>query len=87
MRWPRCVDDKLVAHQRRHLQSKASGVKVEYDQCLVLAFREGEAIRDEWFADRETASSDTSAGTSRWERAFWASIVSTDPVVGVVEHE
>jgi hypothetical protein len=47
----------VVAHQRRHLQGKAGGVEVEYDQCLVLAFREGQAIRDEWFADREPRSS------------------------------
>ena len=55
------VDDKLVANQRRHLQSKASGVEVDY---LVLAFREGEAIRDEWFAGRETALEVGRAGAS-----------------------
>jgi ketosteroid isomerase-like protein len=46
-------DDEAVAQQRRHLPGKASGVEVEYDQRLVLAFREGQAIRVGWFADRE----------------------------------
>jgi ketosteroid isomerase-like protein len=48
-------DDKIVAHQRRDLRGKASGVEVEYDYWVVLTVRDGKALRLEWFADRETA--------------------------------
>jgi ketosteroid isomerase-like protein len=48
-------DDKIVAHQRRDLRGKSSGVEVEYDYWVVLTVRDGKALRLEWFADRETA--------------------------------
>jgi len=48
-------DDKIVAHQRRDLRGKSSGVEVEYDYWLVLTHRDGKAVRLEWFADREVA--------------------------------
>jgi ketosteroid isomerase-like protein len=48
-------DDKVVARQRRDLRGKSSGVEVEYDYWLVLTFRDGKALRGEWFANRETA--------------------------------
>jgi ketosteroid isomerase-like protein len=48
-------DDMVVARQRRDLRGKSSGVEVEYDYWLVLTFRNGNAIRAEWFATREDA--------------------------------
>jgi ketosteroid isomerase-like protein len=48
-------DDKIVAHQRRDLRGKSSGVEVEYDYWLVLTVRDGKAHRVEWFADRGAA--------------------------------
>jgi ketosteroid isomerase-like protein len=49
------ADDRIVAHQRRDLRGKSSGVEVEYDYWFVLTVRDGLAHRIEWFADREAA--------------------------------
>lgn len=48
-------DDKVMARQRRDLRGKASGVEVKYDYWLVVTFRDGRALRVEWFEARHEA--------------------------------
>ncbi len=45
-------DDQVVAHQRRDLRGKTSGVEVEYDYWVVFTFRNGKAVGAEWFDAR-----------------------------------
>jgi ketosteroid isomerase-like protein len=45
-------NDRVVAHQRRQMRGKASGASVEYDYWLVVTYRNGKALRAEWFEDR-----------------------------------
>jgi ketosteroid isomerase-like protein len=47
--------DKVVAHQRREMRGKASGAGVVYDFWLVATFRNGKALRAEYFDDRQEA--------------------------------
>ena len=47
--------DIVAAHLRRDLRGKSSGAEVEYDYWVVLAARDGKAIRIEFFDDRAAA--------------------------------
>ena len=47
--------DQGVAHLRRDMKGKSSGVEVEYDYWLVLTFRNEKAVRAEWFDARQKA--------------------------------
>ncbi len=46
---------KVLVHHRNHLRGKASGVGVVLEYWVVTTFRDGLAIRDQWFADRTEA--------------------------------
>jgi ketosteroid isomerase-like protein len=48
-------NDKIVVNQRREMRGKASGAGVVYDYWLVVTYRNGKALRAEWFADRAEA--------------------------------
>jgi ketosteroid isomerase-like protein len=41
--------------ERREMRGKASGAGVVYDYWLVVTYRNGKALRAEWFADRAEA--------------------------------
>src|SRR5262245_13989125 len=47
--------DTVVVHQRPDAGGGESGVTVEVDYWIVVSFRNGKMIRDQWFADREEA--------------------------------
>lgn len=47
--------DKIVANARLLTRGKASGVGVEFSYWLLSTFRDGKAIRLEWFAERTEA--------------------------------
>jgi ketosteroid isomerase-like protein len=56
--WGELVDggtDRVMAHQRREMRGKASGVQVEWSYWVVFTFRNGTVVRSEWFADRTQA--------------------------------
>ena len=45
--------DKVVVHQRNDVRGAESGAHVEIDYWVVVSFRDGLIIRDQWFEDRE----------------------------------
>jgi ketosteroid isomerase-like protein len=47
--------DKVLAHQRHEAHGQRSGAEVEVDYWLVITFREGRIVRDEWFSTRDAA--------------------------------
>jgi ketosteroid isomerase-like protein len=47
--------DKVVVHQRNDARGRESGVNVEIDYWVVVSFRGGKMIRDQWFEDRDEA--------------------------------
>ena len=47
--------DKVVAHVQGELQGKTSGASVAFDFWTVGTYRDGQALRIEWFAEREQA--------------------------------
>ena len=47
--------DKAVVHRAAEMRGRASGAKVEFDYWIVVTFREGKILRDQWFADRTEA--------------------------------
>ena len=47
--------DKVVVHQRNDARGRESGVNVEIDYWVVVSFRDGKMIRDQWFEDRDEA--------------------------------
>ena len=50
-----CGADKVVANTRRETRGKASGAGLQFSYWVVATFRDGRAIRVEWFADRAQA--------------------------------
>ena len=46
---------KVLAHQRPEARGRASGADVEVNYWIVITFREGKILRDEWFTDRAEA--------------------------------
>ena len=47
--------DKVLAHQRHEVRGRSSGADVEVNYWVVITFREGKILRDEWFKDRAEA--------------------------------
>ena len=47
--------DKVLVHRRTQLRGTTSGANVEMDYWVVVTFRDGRMVRDEWFADRSEA--------------------------------
>jgi ketosteroid isomerase-like protein len=47
--------DKVLVHQRSDLRGRTSGPEVELNYWVVVTFREGRIVRDQWFADRAEA--------------------------------
>ncbi|MCD6014054.1 MAG: hypothetical protein K0R88_138 [Solirubrobacterales bacterium] len=47
--------DKVLVHWRHDVRGRASGAEVEINYWIVVTFREGRIVRDEWFADRAEA--------------------------------
>jgi ketosteroid isomerase-like protein len=47
--------NKIVVKQRARMRGKASGAEVAWSYWHVLTFRDGKALRSEWFADRAEA--------------------------------
>ena len=47
--------DNVVVHQRNDAPGAESGVNVEIDYWVVVSFRDGKMIRDQWFEDRDEA--------------------------------
>jgi ketosteroid isomerase-like protein len=47
--------DQGVAHLRRDMKGKSSGVEVHYDYWLVATLRDGKTRRLEWFEKRDEA--------------------------------
>src|SRR5215212_7574603 len=43
--------DKVLVHQRNQVRGRTSGADVDLDYWVVITFREGKILRDEWFAD------------------------------------
>ena len=48
-------NDTLVQHIRREIEGKSSGASVVLSYWTVSTFRDGKALRVEWFADRDEA--------------------------------
>ena len=48
-------NDKIVTHVRAQMRGKASGVEVAWSMWNVVTFRNGKALRFDWFADRADA--------------------------------
>ena len=48
-------NDKVVANLRREVRGKESGASVAWSQWQVATFRNGKALRLDWFADRSEA--------------------------------
>jgi ketosteroid isomerase-like protein len=47
--------DKVLVHQRSDVRGRTSGVEVELNYWVVITFREGRIVREQWFADRNEA--------------------------------
>ncbi len=47
--------DKVVGHVQGEMQGKTSGASVAFDLWTVGTYRDGQALRVEWFAEREQA--------------------------------
>jgi ketosteroid isomerase-like protein len=47
--------DKILVHWRSAVRGRTSGVEVELNYWVVVTFREGRIVRDQWFADRAEA--------------------------------
>jgi ketosteroid isomerase-like protein len=47
--------DNVVVHQRNDVPGGESGVNVVLDYWIVLSFRDGKIIRDQWFENRDEA--------------------------------
>jgi ketosteroid isomerase-like protein len=47
--------DKVLVHQRNKMRGRASGVDVELNYWVVVTFRAGKILREEWFANRAEA--------------------------------
>ncbi len=47
--------DKILIHQHSRVRGIASGADVDLDYWVVITFREGKIVRDEWFSDRAAA--------------------------------
>jgi hypothetical protein len=47
--------EKILVHYRNDLRERTSGAEVEIDYWVVVTFRQGKVLRDEWFADRTEA--------------------------------
>ena len=47
--------DKVLVDHRDDVRGRASGAEVELDYWVVVTFREGRIVRDQWFADRAAA--------------------------------
>ena len=47
--------DKVLVHQRNDVRGGESGVNVEVDYWVVISFRDGKMIRDQWFESRDEA--------------------------------
>ena len=47
--------DKVVAHVQGEMQGKTSGASVAFDFWTVGTYRDGQALRLEWFDEREQA--------------------------------
>ena len=47
--------DKVLAHQRNTGRGRTSGAEVELDYWIVITFRDGVIVRDEWFSNRPEA--------------------------------
>lgn len=47
--------DKIVANNRREARGRASGAGFEFSYWSVNSYRDGKAVRVEWFADRAEA--------------------------------
>jgi ketosteroid isomerase-like protein len=47
--------DKVLIHQRSDVRGRTSGAEVELNYWVVITFREGRIVRDQWFADRAEA--------------------------------
>lgn len=47
--------DRIVAHQRARMRGTASGADVGWSYWHVISFRDGRALRSEWFSDRGEA--------------------------------
>ncbi len=50
-----CGADQVLANVRRAARGKASGVGVNFSYWVMTTYRNGRAIRVEWFADRDEA--------------------------------
>jgi ketosteroid isomerase-like protein len=49
------TNDRIVAHLRRTVRGKASGVDAEFEYWNVATFRRGKQVRAEWFTGRAEA--------------------------------
>ncbi len=47
--------DRVVVHQRNDARGGESGVNIEIDYWIVVSFRDGKMIRDQWFESRDEA--------------------------------
>lgn len=47
--------DKVVVHRGAHARGRVSGADVVFDYSMVVTFRDGKIVRDQWFADRAAA--------------------------------
>jgi len=47
--------DKVLVHQRNDVRGVESGVNVEIDYWVVISFRDGKMIRDQWYESRHEA--------------------------------
>jgi ketosteroid isomerase-like protein len=47
--------DKVVVRRTTEMRGRASGADVEFTYWLVVTFREGKVLRDQWFTDRADA--------------------------------
>jgi ketosteroid isomerase-like protein len=47
--------DKVVVRRTTEVRGRASGADVESNYWLVVTFREGKVLRDQWFTDRADA--------------------------------
>jgi ketosteroid isomerase-like protein len=51
----RDAGDKVLVHQQNEVRGTTSGAEVEVNYWIVVTFRDGKILRDEWFADRAEA--------------------------------
>jgi ketosteroid isomerase-like protein len=47
--------DKVVVHQRHEVRGRTSGIDVEVDYWVVVTFRDGRRLLDQWFSDQSDA--------------------------------